>query len=301
LSPGTGSNLQAGERFKSYLQKNMKVLSIISICLNNKYGLETTLKSIENQQFRNFELIVIDGGSVDGSCDVIDKYKYLIDFSVSEKDNGIYNAMNKGLNHASGKFCLFLNSGDYLLNSMVLKEVFDEDPEADIIYGNLVVRKGRRRFKLVRYPPSISLSSFLKDALPLHQQASFIKRELFLRCGQLREDFKIISDWEFFFRSIIKFRCSTKHIDKFITIFNDQGVSSKKQSGEEHLKMKILQETFPNELLFKPKTFYQVNQENVKNKVKRKLGTNKVLFKLLHLFYKPFTIVNEYLNYRRLK
>src|SRR4051812_43907208 len=110
-------------------------LSIITINLNDSKGLEKTIASVVNQTFSNYEFIVIDGGSSDGSCDVMEKYKDKIDYWKSEQDGGIYNAMNKGLHQASGSYCLFLNSGDFLQSPHSLKsieKVFAE--HYDLIY-----------------------------------------------------------------------------------------------------------------------------------------------------------------------
>ncbi|MEG1573526.1 MAG: glycosyltransferase family 2 protein, partial [Bacteroidales bacterium] len=114
----------------------MSKLSIITINLNDAAGIEKTLKSIwEKQSFRDFEHIVIDGGSKDGSVEVIKKYEKNLAYWISEPDKGIYNAMNKGIAKATGEYLLFINGGDWLADD-VLAEVFAIPFEEDIVYGD---------------------------------------------------------------------------------------------------------------------------------------------------------------------
>ena len=99
-------------------------LSIITINLNNDTGLNKTIESVINQTLKNFEFIIIDGGSTDRSVELIKEYAGQINYYVSEPDKGIYNAMNKGIRQAQGEYCFFLNSGDYFVNESVLEKVF---------------------------------------------------------------------------------------------------------------------------------------------------------------------------------
>lgn len=113
-------------------------LSIITINLNNYEGLKRTIESVITQTFTDYELIVIDGGSTDGSRELIEQYSNHISFWCSEPDKGIYNAMNKGIIHAHGEWLQFLNSGDWLYNENILKKVFSKQYEEEILYGDYV-------------------------------------------------------------------------------------------------------------------------------------------------------------------
>lgn len=117
-------------------------LSIITVNLNDKTGLEKTIKSVISQSFSDFEFIIIDGESTDGSIDIINQYKSKISYWVSEKDSGIYNAMNKGIRQAKGEYLYFLNSGDALHNENVLHHIFNDDPHAPFICGNFYMEVG---------------------------------------------------------------------------------------------------------------------------------------------------------------
>src|SRR5574344_2490955 len=110
-------------------------LSIITINYNNAEGLEKTIKSVINQTFTDYEYIIIDGGSTDGSTDIIKKYRENIDYWVSESDKGIYKAMNKGITYTHGEYLNFMNSGDCFHSSTVLNEVARNFNNTDIIIG----------------------------------------------------------------------------------------------------------------------------------------------------------------------
>ena len=114
-------------------------LSIITINLNNYEGLKKTISSIRCQNWHNFEWIIIDGGSTDGSTELIESVSKDLTFWCSESDKGIYNAMNKGVAMCSGKYVLFMNSGDSLHDSKVLEDIFqDQQYDADILIGQVL-------------------------------------------------------------------------------------------------------------------------------------------------------------------
>jgi glycosyltransferase involved in cell wall biosynthesis len=202
----------------------MPEVSIITINLNNKDGLEKTIASVIHQTFTDYEYIVIDGNSTDGSIKVIQKYADKISKSVSEPDSGIYNAMNKGLRFAKGKYCLFLNSGDYLYAKDTLSQVFAANLTSDIIYGNMIIEKTTHEKRLGIMPEKITLEHMIKDTL--WHPVSFIKLSLFDKYGYYREDLKIVSDYDFFIKTIIVNEVSSLHIDIPIAVFPLDGISS---------------------------------------------------------------------------
>ena len=113
-------------------------LSIVTINLNNVAGLHETIISVLNQSSADLEYIIIDGGSTDGSAELIKEYSDRIYYWVSEPDSGIYNAMNKGIRKASGEYLLFLNSGDALASDNIVEEVFRADHNEEILYLSLI-------------------------------------------------------------------------------------------------------------------------------------------------------------------
>lgn len=202
-------------------------LSIITINYNDSKGLEKTLDSIILHKTDDIELIVIDGGSSDTSLDVILHHKENIDYYISEKDKGIYNAMNKGIERANGSYLLFVNSGDSLLPSTNFKLILDNTNDMDIVYYNLeIIDKEHKYIKY--YPNKLDFKHFIEDALP--HPATLIKRELFIDNGSYREDLKIISDWAFFMECILLHGCTYTHVDNHFSSFVLGGISSQPQS-----------------------------------------------------------------------
>lgn len=205
-------------------------ISIITINYNNSIGLDATINSVINQFYTDYEYIVIDGGSSDNSIDVINEYSPRLACWVSEKDNGIYHAMNKGIDKASGEYLLFLNSGDYL-EPNVLQQVASQLTGEGIVYGDLYYVSPNKPRELCRYPNSLSASLLISPHFSLPHPASFIKRELFEN-ERYNEHYKIVSDWEFFLKSIVLKGCTTKHVPVAISNFLDGGISSKQENRE---------------------------------------------------------------------
>lgn len=198
------------------------MVDIITINLNNKKGLENTIKSVVNQTFFDkVNHIVIDGGSTDGSKEIIERYKDKLFYYVTEPDNGIYNAMNKGIRASVSDYLLFLNSGDYLSENNVLERVFPYLDGTDFIYGN--EWKVNERWKgayEAKYPDKLDESFFRRTSLP--HQSTFIKREL-LENGY-DENYKIISDWKWFIEAFRSGK-TYKHMPFIISVYDCSGFS----------------------------------------------------------------------------
>jgi glycosyltransferase involved in cell wall biosynthesis len=200
----------------------MLKLSIITINLNDVYGLRKTINSVFSQNNSNYEFIIIDGGSKDGSLDEIYINSDKINFWVSEPDKGIYNAMNKGILKAKGEYLLFLNSGDFLFHENVLNEIQDYLNNFDLIYGNLMEDKNKLLIKHT-FPKKLSFKYFLLGTIP--HPCTFIKRTLFDKVGLYNEKFKIVSDWEFFIKAVCIFNSSYIYVEKSISVINTFGLS----------------------------------------------------------------------------
>lgn len=198
-------------------------ISVITINYNNRQGLEKTLKSVVSQSFKNFEYIVIDGDSTDGSKDSIENYASEIEYWVSEPDSGIYNAMNKGIEAAKGEYLLFLNSGDEFYETSSLEKAIPYLNGEDIIYGNLEIVDDEKNF-IKNYSSQLSLHYFYIDALP--HPGSFIKKTAFDNVGMYDENLKIVSDWKWFFEAFAKHSLQWKYIPVVVSRFYMDGVSS---------------------------------------------------------------------------
>ena len=204
--------------------KGKVTLSIITINYNNQEGLEKTLRSIATQTYKDYEYIIIDGGSTDTSNNIVSKYKELVSYYVSEPDNGIFHAMNKGIQVSTGEYLLFLNSGDYLFDDMTLQAVIDFGLKKDIIYGNVKVTKSGVHAEEWCPPSELTFKTFLQRSIP--HQSSFIRRSLFTKIGFYNEHYKMVSDWEFFIVAVCRFQCSYKHFDRTLAVFNEEGITS---------------------------------------------------------------------------
>lgn len=220
----------------------MMKLSIITINYNNAEGLRKTIRSVAGQTSREYEYIVIDGGSDDGSKEIIIEHKDQMSYWCSEKDSGIYNAMNKGILKAKGDYLLFLNSGDCLHHPTVLEEVSALLSGEDIIYGDLLYVGNGSAATAYTYPEVLNIDYFLEHSLG--HPASFIRRELFKDC-LYNESLKIVSDWEFFVRKIVLEEVSYKHIATTITDFDMGGISTRLVDVCNEERMQVLKRLFP--------------------------------------------------------
>lgn len=217
-------------------------LSIITINFNDRSGLDETIQSVINQTYKDFEYIVIDGGSTDGSVDIIKKHANKLTCWVSEPDTGIYNAMNKGTRLAQGEYCLFLNSGDFLAADDVLEKAFSYNFTEDIVSCNCL--EFGDKYESLRIPPkNISLFTFVRGSLP--HPTTFIKRNLLESLGGYNENYRIISDWCFFVDATIVHACSYKTLDVLVSKFNCYGISTTSGHTEFDKRRDYLIEKFP--------------------------------------------------------
>lgn len=206
-------------------------LSIITINYNNAAGLKKTLDSVAVQTCADFEHIIVDGASTDGSVEIIRAYSQSSIANchkiiwLSEPDNGIYNAMNKGLRLAQGEYTLMLNSGDYLVDENVIDKVLPFLDNTDIIQGNVIEEYPHQTIRNCGY--GISSISFF-DVLDAHflHQASFIRLETMKRYGYYDESYKKAADSYFYITALALGNASFKYINVDVANFDVNGISS---------------------------------------------------------------------------
>lgn len=217
--------------------------SIITINYNNRDGLRKTIESVIHQTYHDFEYIVIDGGSTDGSVDVLKEYDKNIDYWVSEPDKGIYNAMNKGIAQAHGEYLNFMNSGDCFNDkevlNMMLPFLFD-----DIVHGK-------------QYEGSTNSISFMVSDIPtmrylyessLRHQSCFIRRVLF-KDSLYDEHYRIVSDWKFFIEKIIFQNCTFCFAPVVVASFEGNGISSQLEELNRKEREEVLNSLLPPRIL----------------------------------------------------
>ena len=209
-------------------------ISVITVTWNPGEVFEWTLKSVKEQKFCDIEYIVIDGGSKDGTLDLVSRYIGSISKWVSEPDEGLYSAMNKGLRMANGKYVLFLNAGDIFFDSEVLEKVFSL-PEADVYYGETMITDsngkdiGMRRLKA---PEVLSWKSLINGMLVCHQ-SFIVKREL---CREYNTSYRIAADYDWMLDCLKKAGTVT-NTKLIISKFLDGGINK-------HNIIKALRERF---------------------------------------------------------
>ena len=211
-------------------------LSIITVNLNNRDGLQRTIDSVVSQTFKDFEWIVIDGGSTDGSKELIEQYADRFAYWVSEPDKGIYNAMNKGIKVAKGEYLLFLNSGDWIIDERVAQDFIETSISADIISGDvcLVYDENTMPIKKSPSPEDVGFDYFFHGGLC--HQSTFINKKLFDRFGLYEEQFRIVSDWEFFMKVVTVFGASYGRFNRVVSCFPVDGISGNPAFEQENLK-----------------------------------------------------------------
>lgn len=198
--------------------------SIITINYNNCDGLRKTIESVISQSYKDYEFIVIDGGSTDGSREIIEQHSDSINYWVSESDKGIYNAMNKGIRQAKGEYLNFMNSGDTFYKSETLATVNEQIDDSDFYIGkdyNVNPETGEHFITIL--PSRISMAMFFVWTLP--HQSSFIKRSLFTD-SFYDENLRITSDWKFYLEKIVYEGCSFKILDIVICNREQDGISN---------------------------------------------------------------------------
>ena len=216
-------------------------LSIITVNFNDAEGLERTIKSVISQTFRDYEFIIIDGGSTDGSVDIIKKYESDIDYWVSEPDGGIYSGMNKGLRQAKGDYLNFMNGGDCYHSADVLDTIFALGSDADIITGEHAENGLRNVGK-----DGVTMLDLYKWAID--HQASFIKREVALR-HPYDEKYRIVSDWKFFIEALVQDNCSFFYTDTIVVDVDMEGISNTNFELDKQEREAVLKELFPERVL----------------------------------------------------
>ncbi len=219
-------------------------LSIITVNLNNNEGLKKTINSVKMQVFTSYEHIIIDAGSIDESKDTILQYqkenKHL-SYWVSEPDKGIYDGMNKGIEHACGEYFLFLNSGDCLKKDVLNKIPFDG---TKYIYGDVETILPNKQIIQTTSPyPLDPVFIILKDTIC--HQVCFIHKSLFVN-QKYRTDYKLASDWIHIVENITIKGCSYKHIPIYVTQYDGNGISATSGSLGVDERMKWINENIPS-------------------------------------------------------
>jgi glycosyltransferase involved in cell wall biosynthesis len=204
-------------------------ISIITISYNAAETISDTIKSVINQDYENIEYIIVDGGSKDKTADIVRSFGFEIDTFVSEKDKGIYDAMNKGLAMATGDVIGILNADDVYADTKVISDVVKkmQEENTDSLYADLVYVKRENVNQITRYWKAGKYTSgkFLKGWMPPHP-TFFVKRELYHKYGNFTLDLTTSSDYEIMLRLLHKYKISVSYLPRVITKMRLGGVSN---------------------------------------------------------------------------
>ena len=254
------------------------LISVITINFNNREGLCHTIKSVAAQSFDDYEFIIIDGGSADGSVEIIKDNAERINYWVSEKDRGIYHAMNKGIAQAQGNYCIFMNSGDSFYDNNVLNSFAKSKPSEDIIVGKIFVNK-----------PGVVISPHPKEEFTFYHlysgsiphQGSFINTSL-LRKYPYDESLKISSDWKFFVQTMILDNCSVRFVDEYVAKYDLNGLSSDNPQLMREEKERVLNDLFPPRILddYKMMKASECLTQTLTPMLRDNYGIDKILFRI---------------------
>jgi len=210
----------------------MKV-SIITVSYNSAETIKDSIESVLNQTYKNIEHIIIDGNSTDGTIEIIKSYGNKIHKFISEPDNGIYDAMNKGINLASGNIIGILNSDDFYFDNHIIAKVMNEfrTQDVDSVFGDLIYIDKNNTDNIIRYWKSQQYKKnlFQNGWHPAHP-TFFVKREIYIKYGNFNLDFKIASDYELMLRFLEKHKITSSYIPEILVKMRTGGESNRIQN-----------------------------------------------------------------------
>ncbi|MFT6908432.1 MAG: glycosyltransferase involved in cell wall biosynthesis [Oleiphilaceae bacterium] len=205
-------------------------ISVITVCFNSEKTIEDTIKSVQSQTYPDIEYVVIDGGSRDRTNEIIERYSDIVSIHVSEADEGLYDAMNKGIQKATGDVIGILNSDDFYENPSVITEVisqFISKPESSLVFGDVVFVEPSNIEKIVRYYDSRKFKAWkLRFGWMPPHTASFIKRSAYKQVGNYSLDYRIAADYELFVRMLMVHKLSYTRMNKVLVRMSVGGLST---------------------------------------------------------------------------
>ena len=252
-------------------------LSIITINYNNCAGLKKTTDSVLSQTSRDFEWIVIDGGSTDGSRFLIEEHQQSMTYWCSEHDKGIYHAMNKGIARATGDYCLFLNSGDVLFSCDVVSSVLSHLDGTDFLVGNIYLSSDLKKNMVKKEFFTPEGVVWVMNQFGFPHQSTFIRREVFKKYGYYRDVMKISSDWWLCYQALIIGGATVKYLPYDIAIYDDNGISSSNKRLLKEERDSLLK---ANPYLYQMYSFYNDNYDIVQS-----IRCNGLVFFIFRIYF----------------
>jgi glycosyltransferase involved in cell wall biosynthesis len=215
------------------MEVNPKI-SVITVCKNSANTIYKCIESVVNQSYSNIEYIIIDGVSSDDTLNVIQNFTDKITKLISEPDNGIFDAMNKGISESAGDYIIFLNADDFFISTNAIKYTVnyilnEAQYRHDIYYGKVFIFNHQSGIGNIWNAAKTSRFSLYRASLP--HPATIYKKDAFERCGVFNTTYKIASDYEWYVRALLKYNLQFKRIHLILTQFNKGGISTQKDNS----------------------------------------------------------------------
>ncbi len=200
---------------------NEPLISVIIVVLNAKNTIKFTIDSILQQEYKNIEIVIVDAESNDGTIDIIKSYSTKINTFISEKDDGVYDAMNKGIDVCTGEWILFLGADDVLYNNQIFSEIFmdDKNHNVDFLYGDVVLTSNKKIYGGERTYMTLIEKNIC-------HQSIFYKKTIFNRLGKYNLRYKVLADFDFNIRVFKDATLRKLYIKKVVSLYNNRGLSS---------------------------------------------------------------------------
>lgn len=229
---------------------NDPLISIITVVYNNEEFIEHCIKSVVSQEYQNLEYIVIDGGSTDRTLRIIKKYQDKIDILISEKDNGIYDAFNKGIKKCKGDYIGFLNSDDYFSSSKsvsLISSAFKKNT-VDVIFSNIKIIERHKNYQIRNInSKNFNLFKFRLGIAPPHP-TFYCSKKMYLKSGPYLTNYLVSADYEMMLRILYKQKASYAHLNVITIIMRSGGISNKSFYTQIKQNFEILEAAKKNDL-----------------------------------------------------
>lgn len=220
------------------------LISLVTVVYNGEALIADTLRSAISQSYSNIELIIVDGGSTDQTVKVAKQFSEHIGTLISEKDKGIYDAMNKGIMAAKGEWIYFLNAGDSFYDNGVLAEILSNvPPDIDLIYGKVQTVNEPTGINYINGRP-VTLRDFYRE-YPICHQAAFFRKKAFDNIGLYNDTYKLVADSEWFVRFFQSGKYKALFIDRIVAYYDIQGASYHKRMLSQRELLRYSNQYFP--------------------------------------------------------
>lgn len=233
------------------------LISLITVVFNGETLIADTLRSAINQSYTNIELVIVDGGSTDQTVAVAQQFSSSIGTLISEKDKGIYDAMNKGIMAAKGEWVYFLNAGDAFYDANVLEDIFTNVPEdVDLVYGKVQTVNEPTGINYINGRP-VTLKDFYRE-YPICHQAAFFRTNTFKTIGLYNDSYKLVADSEWFVRFFRSGKHKAMFVDRIVAYYDIQGASYHKRMLSQRELLRYSNQYFPLSVAVSNRLLYPI-------------------------------------------